>query len=97
MKRLGQLLLIGLILTLVVIGLNISNEAINQLTASERPALLAVQAYTGQVDIQWVGEHYVVQTDKLSDFHITTLSGTIEKVINYLHKIWVIFKTIFLS
>ena len=37
MNRINQFLLIGLVLTLVILGLNISNEAINQLTVSQRP------------------------------------------------------------
>ena len=43
MSRWAQVLLVGLVITLTVLGLNVSNEAINQLTASQRPPVVALQ------------------------------------------------------
>lgn len=100
MKRVCQLFLIGLVLTLVICGLNISNEAINQLTASQRPPVIDMQASSSQWEFNIAGQQYLVDTDKfdqLSKTVETTVETAFEKVINYLYKIWAIFRVVFLS
>lgn len=100
MRRICELILVGFVLMLVVSGLNTSNEAINQLTASERPPVIAIQPGPSQIDIQWAGEHFVISTDKLygePGGEPLTLKSIYTRVAHYLHKIWVIFEVIFLS
>lgn len=96
MNRLGQVLLIGLIVTLTICGLNVSNEAINQLTASQRPPVIGLQVESSQLEFHIAGEQYAVEGDKL-DRAESVIQTAWEKTINYLHRIWTIFKVVFLS
>lgn len=96
MKRLGQLFLVGVILTLVIYGLNISNEAINQLTASERPPVIALQTDSSQLELHIAGEQYAMDGDKL-DKAESFIKNAFDKAVNHLCRIWAIFKVVFLS
>jgi hypothetical protein len=100
MKRVCQLFLIGLVLTLVICGLNISNEAMNQLTASQRPPVIDLQASSAQLEFHIAGQQYLVDRDKFDQIATTvetTVETTFRKIINYLYKIWAIFRVVFLS
>ncbi|HQD91404.1 MAG TPA: hypothetical protein PLP71_10355 [Syntrophomonadaceae bacterium] len=100
MKRVCQLLLTGLVLTLVICGLNVSNEAINQLTANQRPPVIHMQADESQWEVYIAGQQYLVNTDKLAQVNEqveTTVKNACKKVIDYLYKIWAIFRVVFLS
>jgi len=96
MNRIYQFLLIGLVLTLVILGLNISNEAINQLTVSQRPPIIDVQSSSSQLVFHLVGQQYDLDADKLSQAY-TVMASWFERVVEYLHKIWRIFQVVFLS
>lgn len=97
MNRLGQVLLIGLILTLTICGLNISNEAINQLTASERPPVIALQVNdSSQLEFHIAGQQYTTDGDKLEQAE-SLVKTAFDRTVNYLYRIWAIFKVVFLS
>ena len=95
MKRIYQLFLIGLVLTLVILGLNISNEAINQLTVSQRPPIIDVQASSSQLVFHIAGQQYDLDVDKLGQAS-TVMAGLFDRAVEYLHKIWRIFQVVFL-
>jgi len=96
MSRFGQVLLIGLILTLTICGLNISNEAINQLTASQRPPVIGLRADESKVEFHVAGQQYTVAGDKLQRAE-AVVKTAYEKTVNHLERIWSIFKVLFLT
>jgi hypothetical protein len=87
---------VGLVITLTVLGLNVSNEAINQLTASQRPPVVALQIDSSQLEFHIAGQQYTVQGDKLEQAQ-NSIKTAYEKTINHFYRIWAIFKVVFLS
>ncbi|MGE5390811.1 MAG: hypothetical protein ACM3PE_07075 [Deltaproteobacteria bacterium] len=59
-------IIIGVFL-LVAIGLNISNQGINDLTLEKQGAILALGFEEGNVDMQILGRTYTCQRDRLSN------------------------------
>ena len=96
MRRIYQLFFVGLVLTLVILGLNISNEAINQLTVSQRPPIIDLQASSSQLVFHIAGQQYDLDADKLGQAG-PVMASLFDRVVEYLHKIWRIFQVVFLS
>lgn len=88
------LMLLGLVF-LVVLGLNTSNQGINNLTREERQAVLNVDYSEGDIRVEALGNSHSYSLDRLN----TSLPGLKQQgrsVINYLKKIWTIFDAVFL-
>ncbi len=84
-----------LIITLMAVALNISNDSINQLTGEERKAVIAVDIEDSNIYLQMLGEEYefsepVERSSQLFDDYCSSIR-------NYLLNIWIIFDTVFLQ
>lgn len=93
MRFYQQLILIGLVM-LVILGLNTSNQGINDLTLEERRAILALDYSKGNIKVEALGNSYNYKTvwNELKQ-----QSRNAVKVFNdYLKKVWTIFDAVFL-
>ncbi len=84
-----------LMITLLALALNISNESINQLTGEERKAVIAVDMDDKNIYLQVLGkEHHISEpVEKSSELydHYCSL------IRNYLLNIWIVFDAAFLQ
>lgn len=100
MRNLCQLVLVGMIMLLVITGLNTSNDAINQLTAHQRAPVIAVQYKQETIHMQLAGEEYKLSLDRLtktSTGETLSFKKIYHDTIRYLQKIWLIFQVLFLT
>lgn len=92
------LMIIGLVI-LVVLGLNTSNQGINNLTREERGAVLDLDRNGSSVVLEAIGNSYYYSLDKLAPsipWVKDKGQGIITGWIEYLKKIWIIFDAVFL-
>lgn len=97
--KLYQLIILGGLIFLVIMGLNTSNQGINSLTREERQAVFDLGYDQEKIRVDVLGNSYTYSLDRLgSDLHL--LGNKSRKLFNdttdYLKRIWVIFDTIFL-
>ncbi|MBP8820207.1 MAG: hypothetical protein KBG91_07275 [Syntrophomonadaceae bacterium] len=94
-----QILILGGLIILVIMGLNTSNQGINSLTREGRQAVLNLDYNQGDIKVDALGNSYDYSVDRLG----TDLKLVGEKtrvyfydVTDYLKKIWIIFDAVFL-
>lgn len=78
--------MVVLILALVIAGLNISNEGINQLTGKERKAIASVNYGPKNLSLQWLGQEYTYPRERLHELS-DILQVQLEGVPDYLSRI----------
>ncbi|MGS0765111.1 hypothetical protein [Syntrophomonas curvata] len=92
------LMLIGLVM-LVILGLNTSNQGINNLTREERQAVLDVDYSKGNIKVEALGNSYSYALDR-PETGWAGLKQQGRRAVNgftdYLKKIWTIFDAVFL-
>lgn len=94
MARTGRWFMVIIVIILVIMGLNLSNHGINQLTMENRGAILDVRLYKGDIVFTALGKDYVYERDKVElKKQVYDLIVGVEK---YFHKIWRIFNAVFL-
>ena len=97
--RFYQLLMLTGLVILVILGLNTSNQGINNLTREERQAVLDVDYDQGDIRLEALGNSHSYSVDRLSAI-LPELKQQSRRVVNgsvdYLKKIWTIFDAGFL-
>lgn len=99
MIRLGRYFLIVLLLILIGAGLNISNGAINQLTAQNREAVIGANYNSDKVSVFLLGQSYAYGVDKLQEAVNLAEAKThelVEIVVQHFIKCYRIFRAVFL-
>jgi len=94
-----QILTLGGLILLVIMGLNTSNQGINSLTRDEQAAVFNLDYNQGNIRVDALGNSYDYSLDRLG----TNLKLVGNKtrvyfydVTDYLKKIWIIFDAVFL-
>lgn len=83
-----------IVVILVIMGLNLSNHGINQLTMENRGAVLDIKLDKGDIVFTALGKDYVYERGKVElKKEIYELKVGVEK---YFYKIWRIFNAVFL-
>lgn len=84
---------------MVITALNISNQAVNDLTSQEGGKLLSVGMREGNFNMDIFGKNYVVNMDKLTDNNYLEQEMVIitERIKAHFIKSWRIFKVLFIS
>jgi len=67
--KLFQVLMTIAVLLLVIMGLNVSNQGINNLTLDERGAILAFGLSRSDISLQILGNNYAYPRDKLGQLN----------------------------
>jgi hypothetical protein len=94
-----QILILGGLILLVIMGLNTSNQGINSLTLDERQSILNLDYNQGDIRIDALGNSYNYSLDRLgTDFKSAgNKAGEVfYDTIDYLKRIWIIFDAVFL-
>ena len=83
---------------LVITALNISNQAVNDLTSQKGGKLLSVGMQEGNLNMDIFGNSYVVNMDKLKEKNYMEhkIENTTEQIAAHFTKSWRIFKVLFL-
>lgn len=92
-------MVIGLII-LVIMGLNTSNHGINQLTMESRAPVIGLSVDSDDPGVFLLGEKHEIDQDKYIDYISIVWGKTkimLQQVKNYLLRIWIIFKAVFLN
>jgi len=84
-----------MIVALVVVGLNISNESINQLTGETHKAVIALNVDDDIVYLELLGEEYKYVPESVGPA-VQSLWEYLDTIRDYLLRIWRIFDTVFL-
>lgn len=98
MKKLGRMFLVIILLFLVGTALNISNEAINQLTMQNREAVIGADYNNEEITIYLIGNSYVYLTDKFNDaadFAAYKINKMETLVVDHFIKCYKIFRAVF--
>ncbi len=85
-------MVLGLMITLMVSALNISNESINQLTGEDRKAVLAVTMDDSNINLQLLGEEY--QLSEPAEKSLQLFDCCCKSIRNYLLSICNIFDAV---
>lgn len=97
--RFFRLMMLAALVVLVVLGLNISNQGINNLTREERPAVFNLDYNEGDVRVEALGTSYSYSLDR-PDHVFSGIKYQSRIVVNgfieHLKKIWTIFDAVFL-
>ncbi|MGI5879460.1 MAG: hypothetical protein ACOX6L_02525 [Syntrophomonadaceae bacterium] len=98
MQWLAKWAIIAGVVFMVITALNISNQAINDLTSQEGGKFLAVGIQDGNLDMQISGNSYAVNMDKLAnkEFLEQEIEIITEPIEARFKKSWRIFKVLFL-
>lgn len=97
MTRVYRVLLVLVLVGLVIMGLNTSNQGISRLTTENRGQVVGVAFNNDAVKLQLCSKNYVYAGDRLRDqgqdiaAELKTLG---EQAKNYTFRIWRIFKAI---
>lgn len=67
--KFSQVLMTIAVFLLVILGLNVSNQGINNLTLDERGAILAFGLNRSDISLQILGNNYTYPRDKLSQLN----------------------------
>lgn len=97
--RFYQLLLITGVIILVIMGLNTSNQGINNLTRAEHQAVLDLDYDNGNIKIDTMGDSHSYSMDRLTANFSLLRSKSKEIILevrDYLKSIWTIFECVFL-
>ncbi|QGU00003.1 hypothetical protein SYNTR_1409 [Candidatus Syntrophocurvum alkaliphilum] len=99
MFNIWQLFLVFVVIVITILGLNVSNQAINSLVLENRGPIISVALENHDLNVAFLGEIYTLEKETSQKF-ITivkeyTLSGY-EAVKNHMLKIWNIFYAVFL-
>lgn len=100
MTKVYRLLATLLVVVLVVLGLNISNQGTSSLTMENQKPLIGFALEKESINIFALGEQYSYSSEDISQesnniFH--KVQELYEAVIHYLKRIWTLFRLIFLS
>lgn len=99
MGKVSRTLLVLVLIILVVLGLNASNQGINQLTMENRQSVIGLNLKTETPSMLIMGETYDLQGDKIIDCVSPWWQKGKDILIRcqeYFSKIWRIFKAVFL-
>lgn len=97
MTRVYRVLLVLVLVSLVIMGLNTSNQGISRLTSENRGQVIGVAFNNDAVKLQLCSKDYVYASDKLRDqskdiaAELKTLG---EQAKSYTFRIWRIFKAL---
>lgn len=76
--------MVFLLLWLVVLGLNISNRGINQLSGETRGPVINIELHNRVLHWDWLGQGY--------DYPLARIKGDVqvlgERICKYLHGVW---------
>lgn len=100
MMRVCRSLMIMLVIVLVILGLNTSNQATNSLARESQKPLIGFNVERENINIFAMGEQYSYSRQELSQESSGALheAKQILKSINdYFKKVWTIFRVIFLT
>ncbi len=100
MTRVYRSIMVLLLIMLVILGLNTSNQATNSLTKESAKPLIGFNVEKENVNIFALGEQYSYSRQELSEESSGFLQQArdiLKSIINYLKKIWTIFRVIFLT
>ncbi|MDD3852385.1 MAG: hypothetical protein PHD40_01865 [Syntrophomonadaceae bacterium] len=99
MQWLVRWAVIAAVIFMVITALNISNQAVNDLTDESGDKFLAVDMQDGNLNMDFSGNSYNVNMDKLKNIELLKQDMVIitEKVEAHFTKSWRIFKVLFLS
>jgi hypothetical protein len=94
-----QLLMLGGLILLVIMGLNTSNQGINSLTRDEGQAVFNLDYNEGDIRVDALGNSYNYSLDRLGTdiYRIGNKARELPTdITNYLKRIWIIFDAVFL-
>ncbi len=97
MARGYQLLMVLVLVSLVIMGLNTSNQGISRLTAENRGQVIGVDFDNEAIKLQVCSKDYIYTIDKLRDQGkdmAAELKSLGEQAKSYTFRIWNIFKAI---
>ena len=100
MTRVYRSLMILLVIVLIILGLNTSNQATNSLTKDNEKPLIGFNIERENVNIFALGEQYSYSRQELSQESSGVLHNAkqiLKSITDYLKKIWTIFRVIFLT
>jgi len=100
MTKLYRPLLVFIVLILIVLGLNTSNQGTNSLTAESRKPVLGFHIEKQNINIFALGEQYTYSKQEIcqeSSGAIQDVKTVFNALVNYLKKIWTIFRVLFLE
>lgn len=100
MTKVYRFLATLLVVVLVVLGLNASNQGTSSLTLQNQKPLVGFSMEKENINIFALGEQYSYNSEDISQ-ESSNIFNTIKEIfwafINYLKKIWTIFRVIFLT
>lgn len=94
-----QLLMLGGLILLVIMGLNTSNQGVNSLTREEGQAVFNLDYNEGDIRVDALGNSYNYSLDRLGTdvYRIGNKAREFPTdITNYLKRIWIIFDAVFL-
>ncbi|MDD2619306.1 MAG: hypothetical protein PHC92_01345 [Syntrophomonadaceae bacterium] len=97
MAKAYRVLMVLLLISLVVIGLNISNQGISRLTTENRGQVIGMNFDNNDINLQVCSKEYNYSTDKIIDKErdvAAELKLAGENSIEYLSRIWRIIKAV---
>lgn len=100
MTRVYHSLIVLLVVVLIFFGLNISNQAVNSLTQESQKPLIGFKMEEESINIIALGEQYNYSRQELSQENEKIINGyqeILKSVLDYLKKIWTIFRVVFLT
>jgi len=100
MTRVYRSIMILLVIMLIILGLNTSNQATNSLTSESEKPLIGFNVEKENINIFALGEQYSYSRQELSRESSGVLNDVqtmLKSIRDYLKKIWTIFRVIFLT
>lgn len=95
--RFYRAMLVVIVIALLILGLNTSNQGINRLTLEQRGPVLGLTLDDQAVNVQFLSKDYDISRDKLLIEMQEVGKGLnllMERVKNHFIRIWVIFKAV---
>jgi len=87
MDKIFQLVMVLALIFIIIMGLNISNQGINELTMADRAPVVGLDFDDGSIDLKFLGENYGFSRDEfINESYLFWEKGLllIEKGIGYL-------------
>ncbi len=100
MTRLYRSTLVLVVIILIVLGLNTSNQGTNSLTAEDRKPVIGFKIEKQNINIFALGEQYTYSRQDLikeTSNGLQDAKELLNSFIDYLKKIWTIFRVLFLQ
>lgn len=100
MTRVYRTIMVLLLIMLIILGLNTSNQATNSLLKESEKPLIGFNVGKENINIFAMGEQYSYSRQELSQESSGVLQEAreiLKSISDYLKKIWTIFRVIFLT